>query len=180
MYSRGSSLTKEVLADLGGRPVVVALDEPVVVVVEAELLECPVEVVQIGEGADPEELFLQGAPEALDAAVALGGTDEGGAGLHAEEFQFSLVGPGGELGAVVVAELQAGGDGHPDAAEGHPAGLVEGDHGLVAVGLDGRMDAHEFAGAVLVDAKDRGLLAVQEEHAGGVRIPSAGSLCSLI
>ena len=34
-----------------------ALDEPVLIVVEAELLERPVEVVQIGESADREELY---------------------------------------------------------------------------------------------------------------------------
>lgn len=109
MYSRGGSLTNEVLSDLAGRPVVVALDEPMVVVVEAEFLERLVEVVEIGEGADPEELLLQGAPEGLDTAVALGARTKDG-----------LVGPGDELGAIVVTQFQAGGVGHSDAAEPEP------------------------------------------------------------
>ena len=75
-------MAKEVLADLCGRPVVVALDEPVVVVEIAEILEGMVQVVQGGEGMNPEKLLFEEAthallPEAFDAAVALGGPDEG-------------------------------------------------------------------------------------------------------
>lgn len=61
MYSRGGSSAKEVLTDLAWGAMAVALDEPVLVEVEAEFLERPVEVVEIGEGADPEQLFLEGA-----------------------------------------------------------------------------------------------------------------------
>ena len=70
-------MAKEVLADLCGRPVVVALDEPVVVVEFAEILEGVVQVVEGGEGMNPEKLLFEGSPEAFDAAVALGGPDEG-------------------------------------------------------------------------------------------------------
>lgn len=79
MYSRGGSGAKEVLADLGRGAVAVALDEPLVVVAVAEVLERLIQFVEVGEGADSEELFLERAPEALDAAVAFGGADEGGA-----------------------------------------------------------------------------------------------------
>ena len=85
MYSRGGVLAKEVLADESRRPVFVALDEPVLVVLVAEVLEGLVQVFEVGEGVDPEKLLLEGAPEPLDAAIALGGTNEGWAGRHAEE-----------------------------------------------------------------------------------------------
>ncbi len=70
-----------------------------------------------------------------------------------------------------MAKFQADCDGLPDAPEGRPAGLVEGHHGLEPVGLNRGMDAHQLAGAVVVDAKDRGLLAVEEHGAGGIGAP---------
>ena len=171
MYSRGGSGAKEVLTDLGGGPVVVAFDEPLVVVEITELLEGLVEVLDVGEGVDPEKLFLEGSPEALDAAIAFGGTDEGGAGVHAKEAQLGLEGSGDELAAVVMAQFQARCDGLPNAAEGGPAGLVEGDDGLVSIGLEGGVDAEQFAGAMVVDAKDRGLLSIEKHGRGGIRPP---------
>ena len=171
MYSRGGSGAKEVLTDLCWRPVIVALDEPLVVVEITELLEGLVEVLDVGEGVDPEKLFFEGAPEPLDAAVAFGGTDEGRTGVHAEEAQFSLVGAGDELAPIVVAQLETGSDGLPHAAEGCSAGLVERDDGLVSIGLEGGVDAKQLAGAMVVDAKDRGLLAVEQHGRGGIRAP---------
>ena len=148
-----------------------AFDEPLVVVEITEFLEGLVEVLDVGEGVEPEKLLLEGAPEALDAAVAFGGADKGWAGVHAQEAQFSLEGPGDELAAVVVTQLEAVCDGLPHAAEAGPAGLVEGHDGLVSVGLEGGMDAEQLAGAVVVDAKDRGLLAIEQHGRGGIRPP---------
>ena len=70
-------------------------------------------------------------------------------------------------GASVVAQLEAGSEGLPHAAEAGPTGLVEGHDGLKAVGLEGGMDAEQLAGAVVVDAKDRGLLAIEKHGRGG-------------
>jgi hypothetical protein len=140
----------------------VAFDEPVVVVEVAEFLEGLIEVFEGGVGVNPEELFLEGAPEAFEAAVAFGGSDEGGAGIHAKESQLGLERLGDELGAVVVAE-QAARDGVLDASEGRPTGLVEGNHGFESVGLDRGVDAQQLACAVIVDAKDRGLLTADDE-----------------
>ena len=39
------------------------------VVVVPEFLESLVEVLEVCEGSDPEELFLEGTPEAFDAAI---------------------------------------------------------------------------------------------------------------
>ena len=148
-----------------------AFDEPLVVIEIAEFLEGLVEVLDVGEGMEPEKLLFEGAPEALDAAVAFGGADEGGAGVHTQEAQFGLEGPGDELAPVVVAQLEAGSDGPPHAAEAGPTSLVEGDDGFKAVGLEGGMDAEQLAGAVVVDAKDRGLLAIEKHGRGGIRPP---------
>ena len=127
-----------------------ALDEPLVVVEITEFLESLVEVLDVGEAVDPEKLFLERAPEALDAAIAFGGTDEGGAGIHAEEAQLGLVGAGDELTSVVMAQFQARCDGLPNATEGGPTGLVKRDDGLVSIGLEGGVDAEKLAGAVVV------------------------------
>ena len=80
-----------------------ALDEPLVVVEITKFLEGLIEVLDVGEGVDSEKLFLEGAPEALDTAVAFGGADKGGTGVHAEEGQFRLEGAGDELAPIVVA-----------------------------------------------------------------------------
>jgi len=126
VYSRGLMLAKEVSSDGGWCAMSVAADQPVLVVVGLEGLECLVELIESGEGLDPEKLLLQGAPEPLDAAVALRGSDEGGAGFHPQEPKLGLEGAGDELAAVVMAELQSCGDGFSNAAEGHPGGLLEG------------------------------------------------------
>ena len=92
MQSRGGFLAKEVLANESRRPVLVALDKPMVVVMIAEALEGLVQVFEGGESVDPEELLFESSPEALDAAVAFGNADEGGTGVHAEEAQLGFPG----------------------------------------------------------------------------------------
>ena len=82
-----------------------ALNEPVVVVEFAKILEGVVQVIEGGEGVNPEKLLFECPPEAFDAAVALGGADEGWAGVHAKKAQFGLEGAGDELGSVVMAQL---------------------------------------------------------------------------
>jgi len=149
----------------------VAANQPVLVVVVLESLERLVEFVEGGEGLDPEKLLFQGAPEPLDATVALRGADEGWTRLHPQEPKLGLEGAGDKLAPIVVAELQTDGNGFSNAAEGHPGGLLEGGDGLEAIGLQGCVDAQEFAGAVVIDPKDRGLLAIQEQDAGGVGAP---------
>jgi hypothetical protein len=118
----------------------VAFEEPLVVVEIAEFLEGLVEILNAGDGVDPEKLFLEGAPEAFNAAVAFGGADEGGPGVHAKEGQLGLEGSEDELTTVVVAQLQARCDGLPNAAEGGQTGLMERDDGLVAIDLEGGVD----------------------------------------
>ncbi len=70
-----------------------------------------------------------------------------------------------------MTKLQAGSDGLSHTAEAGSAGLVEGHDGLVSIGLQCGMDAEQLAGAVVVDAKDRGLLAIEQHGRGGIRPP---------
>jgi hypothetical protein len=67
------------LVEESRRPVVVALNKPMVVVVIAEDLEGVIQVVEGSEGMNPKKLLFEGAPEPLDATVALRCADEGGA-----------------------------------------------------------------------------------------------------
>lgn len=63
-----------------------------------------------GEPLYPQQLFLELADDGLGAAVALGGTHEGGAGRDAQEDELALEVVGDVLAAVVVAQAQPLGD----------------------------------------------------------------------
>ena len=58
-------------ADLSGRLVAVPLDDPALVVGLLERDECQAEFLDGREGAEPQQLFLQGPNEPLGAAIAL-------------------------------------------------------------------------------------------------------------
>jgi len=62
----------QVLAGLGGRAVVVAFEQPVLVVVASELADAGAEFLEGGEALDPEHLLLQCLDELLCASVGLG------------------------------------------------------------------------------------------------------------
>ena len=70
-----------------------------------------------------------------------------------------------------MPKLRACGNGLADAPEGRAAGLMERYHGLVAIRVQGGVDAHELAGAMVVDAKDGGLLAIEKHGRGGICAP---------
>ena len=65
-------------SDGGGRPEAVPLDEPGRVVNLPELDQCVAELLDGVEGPHPEQVLFQGADEALDAAIALRRSHEGG------------------------------------------------------------------------------------------------------
>jgi len=71
--------------------------DPVVVEAVGEGALCLVELLDGAEAAQPEELLLQGADESLDAAIALGLADEGGAGGDPDGPELVLEGVGDEL-----------------------------------------------------------------------------------
>ena len=104
-------------ADLGGRAIAVALEDPAPVVLVLEGVEGAAEVLDGVEAPEPEQVLLQDADEALDAAVALGLADERGRAFEAEEVELALEVVGDELAAVIVAEPGAGGDGFAERAE---------------------------------------------------------------
>lgn len=145
-------------ARLGGRPVAVLLHEPSVVVAVLEGDEREAQVLDRGEGLDPEDLLLQGADEALGDTVALGLGDERRARPDAEEAELVLEGSAHVLAAVVVSQREAGGDATVVAAEVVADGLPQGFQGLEAGATPGRVQADALAGAVVdgeEDVKDR-------------------------
>jgi hypothetical protein len=103
----------------------VALDDPAVVVGVLEGVQGQAQVLDGGEAADPEQVFLERADEALDAAVALGLAHEGGRARDAEEGDLPLVVVGDELAAVIVAQLQAARDPLGERAEAGTDTLAE-------------------------------------------------------
>jgi len=137
-----------------------ATDQQVLVVMPLECLQGPIEFVDGRAGADPEQLFFMRAPEALDAAIVLGRPDKGWAGLHTQEPAFGLEGPLNELTAIVMVDLRAGSDGLLDGTEGLSGCLLQGGDGFEPIGFELSVDAQEFAGAVVIDAKDRDLLTI--------------------
>jgi hypothetical protein len=63
----------------------VPLDEPGCVVGLSEVEQRPTQLLDGVEGLHPQEVLLQGADEALGAAIAFWGPDEGGRALDAEK-----------------------------------------------------------------------------------------------
>ena len=77
MHSYGLSPAKEALSDDRWSTMAISADQPVPVVVVLEHAQRLVEFLDAGEGPDPEELLLEGAPEPLDPTVPLWGVDMG-------------------------------------------------------------------------------------------------------
>src|SRR3954451_25440949 len=103
-------------ADLGRRPVAVPLDDPGPVVGFLEGLERQAQLLDGREAPHPEQVLLQGADEALRAAVALGLAHEGRRALDAEEADLTLEVVADVLTPVVMTE-EAGSDALGEGAE---------------------------------------------------------------
>jgi hypothetical protein len=69
VYSCSGSERKELLARLGGREVAQALDDPALVVTFTKFRQCAQQFLDVLKHADPQQLLLQCANEAFDAAV---------------------------------------------------------------------------------------------------------------
>jgi hypothetical protein len=118
MKHGGGGTRAEFAPVLRGRSTADAPYGPVVVEAVGKLAQCLVELLDGAEAPQPEEMLRQGADEALDAAVALGLTDEGWARLDVRSLEVVLEGVRDELASVVVAQLRALGDAAvADAAE---------------------------------------------------------------
>ena len=76
---------KLLLAELGWREEAVALDQPGRVVGLAERQQRLTQFLDGRKGPHPQQVFLEGADEALGTAIAFRGPDEGGRTLDAEE-----------------------------------------------------------------------------------------------
>src|SRR5512132_2059647 len=105
----------------------------------------------------PQEVLLQRADEALDAAVTLGLAHEGGRALDAEEFELALVVVGDELAAVVVAQLQTTRDALGEGTKAGAHALAERLERLEAGRAVGCVDADTLGRAVVYGDEDRSL-----------------------
>jgi len=153
-----------------GRSVADAPDDPVVFEAVGKVAERMVELLDGAESVQPEELLLQGADEALDAAVALGLADEGGAGGDPDGPELVLEGVGDELAAVVMPQRHARGDRDLVVALGGPDRLAHALDGLEARAPQCGAHAQALAGAVVDEDEDGGVALVG--HApGGVDGP---------
>lgn len=85
-----------------------SLNQPHRVVLLTPVVERQPQLLDVSEGPQPQQLLLQRADEALDAAVALRCAHEGRARLDSEEGQLLLEGVAHVLAAVVVTKLEAG------------------------------------------------------------------------
>src|SRR5918912_89047 len=108
-----------------GRPEPVPLDQPGGVVGLAELEQRHAQVLDGVEGPYPQQVLLEGADEALGAAVPLRRADEGGRALDPEEAQLALEMAGHVLRAVVVADGEACSDALGENAEVMPHALAD-------------------------------------------------------
>src|SRR3954464_11365782 len=127
--------------DLGRCPVAVPLDDPGLVVNLPELLERQAQLLDGGEGPDPEQVLLQRPDEPLGAAVALRLAHERRRALDAEEADLGPEVVAHVPAPVVGAQPQAGGDvlGERAAALAHR--LLDRLERLEAVGAPAGMDA---------------------------------------
>jgi hypothetical protein len=82
----------------------------VVVVPLAEFLKRSGQLLQRGEVSHPKQLFLEGAEEALDAAVAFRLPDKGGRRSDAKKGDLGLEVVAHELRAVIMPESDAASD----------------------------------------------------------------------
>src|SRR3954447_16537635 len=113
------------VARLGGRAVVVAFEQPALVEGAAEGPDGGAQFLEGLEALDPEDLFLDDAEEALDAAVGLGLVVVGRRASDAEMIDLGLVVVAAKARPAVVAQRQAGGHGLLDRAEALGADLSE-------------------------------------------------------
>src|SRR3954470_13985109 len=116
-------------------------DEPGGVVDLAKDQQGLTEVLDGIEGPHPEQVLLQGADEALGAAVALGGSHEGGRTLDAQEGKLLLEGVGHVLRSVIVPHGETARDLFGESAEAAPHALADRLERLEAGGPACSMDA---------------------------------------
>src|SRR5262245_45891449 len=119
-----------------------APDQPLAVVAVLEGQQGLAEILHGGEVLDPEELFFQGADEALGAAVALRFPHEGRAAGEAQEPQLRLEVLAHELAAMIVPQGQSRSDLLLIRTEVSPDALPQGLQSFEAGAAAGGMDAH--------------------------------------
>src|SRR3954471_22978571 len=100
-------------------------DEPGRVVELPKVEQRLTELLDGVEGAHPEQVLLEGADEALGAAVPLGGSHEGRRTLDAQEGKLLLEGVGHVLAPVIVPHGETARDLFGESAEAAPHALPD-------------------------------------------------------
>jgi hypothetical protein len=114
----------------------------------------PVDSIEV---LDPQQVRLEGADDALGAAVPFRCAHEGGRTRDAQERQFRLEGVRHVLACVIVPDAQAGGDLGREVTEALPHALADRLQRLEARGPASRMDAHALGRAVIAGHEHRDL-----------------------
>ena len=153
-----------------GRSVDDLPDDPVVVEAAGEVAERLVELPDRAESLQPEQLLLQRADEAFDAAVALRLPHEGRARLDAEGLELVLECVRDELAAVVVAELRVPRDLVLVASLREVHSLAEALDRLESRASQRGADAEAFARALIDDHEDSGV-SLLGQASGGIDGP---------
>ena len=107
MYSCSSSERKELLARLGWREVIQALDDPALVVELTKCRQRAPQFLHVLEYLGPQQLLFQCANEPFDTAVAFWLAHERWGRLHAQKGDFSLIVIAHVLATVVVPVADA-------------------------------------------------------------------------
>ena len=120
-----------------------------------ELTERLAEFVEIAEATDPEQLFLEGAEEAFDAAVAFRLPNERWWGLHSDKADLILKIVAHVDATVVVTQEQARGNASGEGRKVLPDALANRIESFEAIRLFHNVDADAFGGVVIDGGKDR-------------------------
>ena len=153
-------------AYLGWGAVAVARDESLLVVELLEVQKGQAQLFDRVEGADPQQVLLERADEALGAAVALRLAHEGGRALDAQEGELppKVVGQVGR--AVVVTDLEPTSCAFPEGAEALARPLMDRLQRLETVAAVGCVDPHAL-GSAMIDCIAPGLLDTRLSSARG-------------
>lgn len=159
------------MTGLDGREEVEFFEAPVGVVGVDEVGDGRAEFLDVAVGSAVEELFFQGAVEALRHPIGLGLLDEGEAGGDPPVLDLVLEVVGEVLGAMIHAQRQATGHLRGDRAVEAREPLSDGLQRREPVALLRHMDAHALAVPVLDGREDPHPAVVEGDGTGAVGAP---------
>ena len=134
---------------MGGREVAQALDDPALVVTLTKFRQRAAQFLDVLEHPDSQQLLLQRANEAFDAAVAFRLAHERRGRLHAQEGDFGLIVVAHVLAAVVVPVADTCRRAGAETAAVIAHSLPQRFQRLEVRSFLGRVQAHAFRRAVI-------------------------------